>query len=96
MTPTELKALHLLKDKGRMRAAVFAEEMGWPGKSTQGAARVGVGYIYRLAKKGLVDIHYRSNPIPGVPSHLQNTGYYAQINMTGEKVLIEEQASQDA
>lgn len=55
MTPTELKALHLLKDKG------------------------------------LVDIHHKPNSIPGVPPHLQNTGYYAQITSTGEKVLIEEQ-----
>jgi hypothetical protein len=88
MTPTEIKALRLLKDKGRMRATQFAEAMGWPGRSSQGAARNGAGYLARLAKKGLVEIHLDDGNNQ-VRFENRNHGYYAQISTTGERALIE-------
>lgn len=88
MTPTEIKALRLLQDKGRLRATQFAEFMGWPGKSPQGAARVGAGYLARMAKKKLVDIHHDDGNIQ-VPFNLRNHGYFAQISTWGELSLIE-------
>ena len=50
MTPTEIKALKLLNEKGRLKATQFAEFMGW-GRNPQGSAMAGAGYLARLAKK---------------------------------------------
>ena len=86
MTPIEIKALRLLKDNGRMKATQFAEQMGWPGKSPQGAARNGAGYLARLAKKGLVDIH-RNDGKPRLRGPM-DCGYYGQISTTGVLALM--------
>ena len=88
MTPIEIKALRLLKKEGRMKAAWFAQKMGWAGRSAQGAARNGAGYLARLAKKGLVEIHHDDGR-RDIPFQHRDHGYYAQISTTGELALIQ-------
>ena len=79
MTPTEIKALRLLQNKGRMKATWFAEQMGWPGRPPQGAARTGAGYLARLARKKLVTIDHGG---------WNNRGYFATITLTGELAVV--------
>ncbi len=83
MTPTEIKALRLLKKEGRMKATQFAELMGWPGRSPQGAARNGAGYLARMAKKGLVKIHRDDGNVRAARIY----GYYAEIADDGLEAL---------
>lgn len=88
MTHTEQKALQLLSRKGMMKATWFAQSMGWAGKSPQGAARNGAGYLARLAMKGLVVIsHTNETYYTHHGARHLDCGYYGRITDAGREAL---------